>query len=51
MCVLMVRETGIEPVRHHWRQILSLLRLPITPLSLFCCSVQPIIMHTSRDLP
>lgn len=27
----MVPETGIEPVRHFWREILSLLCLPISP--------------------
>ena len=30
----MVRETGLEPVRHHCPGILSPVRLPITPLSL-----------------
>ena len=28
MCWKMVPKVGLEPTRHHWRQILSLVRLP-----------------------
>ena len=27
----LVPEAGLEPARHYWREILSLLRLPISP--------------------
>ncbi len=30
----MVREVGVEPTRHCWRQDLNLVRLPIPPSSL-----------------
>ena len=29
----MVRGRGLEPLHHHWRQDLNLVRLPISPLA------------------
>ncbi len=51
IAIRIVPEIGIEPIHHCWRQILSLLRLPISPpgqKKFEACEFQPTCLPVGR---